>query len=67
MTRTRPHARNPKRDSARITPVPSRDGRDGVRSGRVVTARARITAGYYERADVQDLVVRAVLAELRRH
>ena len=65
MTRTRPHARNPKRDSARITPFPSRDGRD-VRSARVVTARARITAGYYERADVQDLVVRAVLAELTR-
>ncbi len=65
MTRT-PHARNPKRGSARITPFPSRDGRDGIRSARVVTARARISTGYYERADVQDLVVRAVLAELRR-
>ena len=37
-----------------------------VRGARVMTAQARITAGYYERADVQDLVVTAVLNELRR-
>jgi hypothetical protein len=31
-----------------------------------MTAQARISAGYYERADVQELVVTAVLNELRR-
>jgi hypothetical protein len=37
-----------------------------VRWARVTTARTRIGAGYYERPDVQDLVVTAVLNELRR-
>ena len=72
MTRTRPHARSRKRDSDRMPPLSirgrgsdHRDG-DGVRGSRVMTAQVRITAGYYERADVQDLVVTAVLNELRR-
>jgi hypothetical protein len=37
-----------------------------VRWARVTTARTRIGTGYYERPDVQDLVVTAVLNELRR-
>ncbi len=71
MTRTRPHARSTRRTPSRITPLPIRTwesdprGGDGVRGSRVMTAQARITAGYYERADVQDLVVTAVLNELR--
>ena len=71
MTRTRPHARSTRRTPGRITPLPIRTwesdprGGDGVRGSRVMTAQARITAGYYERADVQDLVVTAVLNELR--
>jgi hypothetical protein len=32
----------------------------------VRTAQARIDAGYYEREDVQDLVVNALLNELSR-
>jgi len=36
-----------------------------VRWSRVLTAQARITAGYYERTDVQDQVVGAVLNVLR--
>ena len=36
-----------------------------VRWPRVLTARARIAAGYYDRSDVQALVVSAVLGELR--
>ena len=72
MTRTRPHARSRKR-SHPITPRPFAERASVVRGGavvrgaRVMTAQARITAGYYERADVQDLVVTAVLNELRRH
>lgn len=71
MTRTRPHARS-KKASDRYTPLSTtgrasdhRDG-EGVRGSRVMTAQARITAGYYEREDVQDLVATAVLNELRR-
>jgi hypothetical protein len=37
-----------------------------VRWLRVRTAQARIDAGYYEREDVQDLVVNALLNELSR-
>jgi hypothetical protein len=72
MTRTRPRTR-PRRSSATtITRLPladrasgRRDG-DDVRWSRVMTAQARITVGYYRRSDVQDLVVTAVLNELRR-
>ena len=72
MARTRPHARNRKRDSQPKSPLsfmerrPAVRGGDEVRGSRVMTAQARISAGYYERADVQDLVVTAVLNELRR-
>ncbi len=39
---------------------------DSVRWPRVRTARERIDSGYYEREDVQHLVVNALLNELRR-
>jgi hypothetical protein len=72
MTRTRPHALDKKRHVDRIAPrasggrEPDARGGDGVRGSRVMTAQARVTAGYYERADVQELVITAVLNELRR-
>lgn len=73
MTRTRPRTRTRKSNPTIVTRLPlagrpsgPRDG-DGVRWSRVMTAQARITAGYYRRSDVQDLVVTAVLNELRRH
>ena len=73
MTRTRPQSRTRKPDASNVTPLAPRgracgrrDG-DDVRWSRVMTAQARITAGYYRRSDVQDLVVTAVLNELRRH
>jgi hypothetical protein len=73
MTRTRPHARSRKRGAHPNTPLSLTErapvlvrGADAVRGSRVMTAQARISAGYYERADVQDLVVTAVLNELRR-
>lgn len=72
MTRTLPHVLARKRSTSRVTPRvgrgPGPDARagDGVRASRVMTAQARVTAGYYERADVQELVITAVLNELRR-
>ena len=47
-----------------LAPAPGDGPR--VRWTRVTTARTRIGAGFYERPDVQDLVVTAVLNELRR-
>ena len=71
MTRTRPRTRTRKSNATTVTPLPlargasgRRDG-DDVRWSRIMTAQARITAGYYRRSDVQDLVVTAVLNELR--
>jgi hypothetical protein len=61
--RRRPHAPlTPPRLA--LAPAPGDEPR--VRWARVTTARTRIGTGYYERPDVQDLVVTAVLNELRR-
>jgi hypothetical protein len=38
-----------------------------VRWSKVMTAQARIAVGYYERHDVKELVLDAVLKELTRH
>ena len=53
---------NPSRDRVPLTLVAPRN----VRWMRVRTAQVRIDAGYYEREDVQDLVVNALLNELSR-
>lgn len=37
-----------------------------IRWSKILSARARIAAGYYERDEVQDRLVDAVLQELRR-
>ena len=52
--------------SRRAAPAPAPVDGPRVRWARVTTARTRIGTGYYERPDVQDLVVTAVLNELRR-
>jgi hypothetical protein len=38
-----------------------------IRWSKVMTAQARIAVGYYERDDVKELILDAVLKELRRH
>jgi hypothetical protein len=38
-----------------------------IRAGRVLAAQARIASGYYERPEVQDYLLEALLQELRRH
>ncbi len=55
----------------RLRLVPQAAGRrgraaEGVRWSRVRAARARIAAGYYDRADVSEKLVEAVLTELAR-
>ena len=40
---------------------------DRVRPARVLAAQARIASGYYERPEVRDYLVDALLQELRRH
>jgi hypothetical protein len=40
---------------------------DRLRPGRVLAARARIASGYYERPEVKDFLLEALLQELRRH
>ena len=62
MSRTRGRAAVPARGRRELASVP---GLDAIRWSRVMTAQARIAVGYYERADVQDLVVSAVLSELK--
>ena len=38
-----------------------------IRPGRVLAARARIASGHYERPEVREFLLEALLQELRRH
>lgn len=44
--------------------TPRRSGPDGVRWARVNAARARIAAGYYDRENVRERLLDALLEEL---
>lgn len=50
-------------------PVPLSDSRDSehIRPARVLAARARIASGHYERPEVREFLLDALLEELRRH
>ena len=57
------------RGRGRIRLVPGMDaerprGEAGVRWSRVTAARARIAAGFYDRADVREKLLDAILEEL---
>jgi hypothetical protein len=66
MTRTT-QRRTRKRSTSRADRwLASRDS-DRIRPGRVLAAQARIASGYYERPEVQDYLLEALLQELRRH
>ncbi len=52
------------RARGRVIPIAA-DARD-VRWSRVKAARARIAAGFYDREDVRERLVEAVLEELSR-
>ena len=40
---------------------------DRIHPGRVLAARARIASGHYERPEVKDFLLEALLQALRRH
>ncbi len=59
----RPQSRSRDVADPRIVPV---DVTGGVRASRVERARARIAARFYDRADVRERVLDAVMDELMR-
>ena len=64
MTRT---TQRRKRNATRPSlPSPSSEG-GRIRPGRILLAQARIASGYYERPEVKDFLLEALLQELRRH
>jgi hypothetical protein len=67
MTTTRKQSRTSKRPKprTRIWKVLRDDG--PVRWSKVQTAQARIASGYYERDEVEGIVVSALVRELKRH
>lgn len=67
MTTTRKTKRTTKRARPRARTWKVLEGpADQVRWSRVQTAQARIVSGYYERDDVQGVVVNEILKELVR-
>jgi hypothetical protein len=70
MTITRKTKRTTKRSRPRSGSGPWKvlqGAADRVRWSRVQTAQARIVSGYYEREEVQGVVVTEILKELIRH
>ena len=66
MTRTTQRSTRKRRTSRLDQWLATRDsGR--IRPGRVLTAQARIASGYYERPEVRDFLLEALLQELRQH
>lgn len=51
-----------RRPTVRVVP----SGREEIRASRVRDARARIAAGYYDRVEVREKLVDAVIEELNR-
>jgi hypothetical protein len=58
-SRRRATDRPPRRTNGR----PSRR----IRTGRVLTAQARIASGHYDRPEVRDMLVDVLLQELQQH
>jgi hypothetical protein len=71
MTRRRKpavHDRPKRREGERAAPTSSGDRSASVVDlARVVEARRRIASGWYDRSDVRDSLVEAVLEEIRGH
>ena len=66
MTRTTQRSTRKRRTSRLDRWLAPRDS-NRIRPGRVLTAQARIASGYYERPEVRDYLLEALLQELRRH
>jgi len=55
-----------RRGSVSFPEPPGPDGVERIRWSRVMTARARVAAGFYDRSEVRAVVADAVLRELQR-
>ena len=66
MTRI-PQRRTRRRTTSRIELWLGQRDNVRIRPGRVLAARARIASGHYERDEVKDFLVDALLLELQRH
>lgn len=66
MTRTT-QRRTRKRIRTRPSLSPAAHDAGRIRPGRILVAQARIASGYYERPEVKDFLLEALLLELRRH
>ena len=66
MTRTT-QSRTRKASTSRHDRRPTSRDEFRIRPGRVLAAQARIASGFYDRTDVRDFLVEALLQELRRH
>ena len=64
----RPRSRAPRNGAAPAPPRPvSWRSAKTIRWSKVMTAQARIAVGYYDREDVKELLLDAVMQELARH
>ena len=62
---TAPRSRSTKRPrNGALEAPPARKPVGSVRWSKILSAQARIASGYYERDEIQDQVVDALLAEL---
>ena len=66
MTTTRKPSRTSSRPRSRAPEFKILRREDRVRWSKVQSAQARIASGYYEREDVQSIVVEHILRELNR-
>ncbi|HEY3217315.1 MAG TPA: hypothetical protein VGK93_12575 [Candidatus Eisenbacteria bacterium] len=67
MTITRPPQRGPRRPRQGMVSAIGLRESDRIRWSKVMAAQARMTSGYYDRDEVQQFLVEALLRELRRH
>lgn len=60
--------RTPRRRATHAMPGPfPRRASRRIRTGRVLTAQARIASGHYDRPEVREILVDVLLQELERH
>jgi len=67
MTITHRPQRGPSRSRSAVGSGVSLRESDRIRWSKVMAAQARMASGYYDRDEVQQFLVEALLRELRRH
>ena len=67
MTITHQPQRGPRRSRRAVVSGISLRESDRIRWSKVMAAQARMASGYYDRDEVQQFLVEALLRELKRH